>query len=103
MCDTSVNKVLLFRVPIPPFGFGDDQISIFTEIPDMVVPRKKPPVSSLVLKLELRLTTSLPVGEASYNSNITAHSEVLPVSVDLMGKPYPFHFSPRAQFPETLV
>lgn len=35
-------KALVFRVPIPPFGFGDDQISIFAEIPDMVVPRKKP-------------------------------------------------------------
>ena len=43
------------------------------------------------------------MGEASYNSNITVHSEVLPVSVDLMGESYPFHFSPQALFPETLV
>lgn len=28
--------------PVPPFGFGDDQISIFAEIPDMVLPRKLP-------------------------------------------------------------
>lgn len=26
--------------PVPPFGFGNDQISIFAEIPDMVLPRK---------------------------------------------------------------
>ena len=37
-----LTKALVFRIPIPPFGFGDDQISIFAEIPDMVVPRKKP-------------------------------------------------------------
>lgn len=43
--DSSVNKNLGFSVPVPPFGFGDDQISIFTEIPDMVVPRKKSPRS----------------------------------------------------------
>ncbi|MCJ1467592.1 hypothetical protein MMC07_006217 [Pseudocyphellaria aurata] len=48
--------------PSPPFGFGDDQISIYAEIPDMVVP----------------------LGDAAYNSTVTLHSEVLPVSVDLM-------------------
>lgn len=26
---------------MPPFGFGDDQISIFAEIPDVVLPRKQ--------------------------------------------------------------
>lgn len=30
------------------------------------------------------------MGEAAYDSNITLHTEVLPVSVDLMGKPDPF-------------
>lgn len=48
--------------PVPPFGFGDDQISIYAEVPDMVVP----------------------LGEAAYQSNVTLHSEVLPVSVDLL-------------------
>lgn len=43
--DSSVNKILVFSVPVPPFGFGDDQVSIFTGIPDMVVPRKKSPRS----------------------------------------------------------
>lgn len=26
---------------MPPFGFGDDQISIFAEIPDLVLPSKQ--------------------------------------------------------------
>lgn len=42
---------------------------------------------SLYLCLDSRLTTTSLVGEAAYNSNITLHSEVLPVSVDLMGEP----------------
>lgn len=42
------NVNILYRnqyrpAPLPPFGFGDDQISIFAEIPDMVLPRKLAP------------------------------------------------------------
>ncbi|KAL8712010.1 MAG: hypothetical protein Q9220_003706 [cf. Caloplaca sp. 1 TL-2023] len=48
--------------PRPPFGFGNGQISIFAEVPDFVVP----------------------VGQAAYNSSITGHVEVLPVTVDLI-------------------
>ncbi|KAL8835927.1 MAG: hypothetical protein Q9176_006611 [Flavoplaca citrina] len=50
--------------PKPPFGFDDSQISIFAEVPDFVVP----------------------LGSAAYNSTITNHTEVLPVSVDIIGK-----------------
>ncbi|KAL8933429.1 MAG: hypothetical protein Q9216_006364 [Gyalolechia sp. 2 TL-2023] len=49
--------------PMPPFGFDDSQISIFAEVPDFVVP----------------------LGSAAYNSTITNHTEVLPVSVDIIG------------------
>ncbi|CAL8585044.1 hypothetical protein XPA_010624 [Xanthoria parietina] len=48
--------------PRPPFGFDDSQISIFAEVPDFVVP----------------------LGSASYNSTVTNHTEVLPVSVDII-------------------
>ncbi|KAL8992768.1 MAG: hypothetical protein Q9169_006849 [Polycauliona sp. 2 TL-2023] len=51
--------------PKPPFGFeGATQISILAEVPDFVVP----------------------LGSASYNSTITNHTEVLPVSVNILGK-----------------
>lgn len=36
----ALTKILESSPPNPPFGFGDDQISIFAEIPDMVVPRE---------------------------------------------------------------
>ena len=45
-----------------PFGWGDSDISIFAEVPDMVVP----------------------IGEAPYNSTITGHVEYLPVAVDFL-------------------
>ncbi|KAL8960941.1 MAG: hypothetical protein Q9193_002438 [Seirophora villosa] len=48
--------------PTPPLGFDDSQISIFAEVPDFVVP----------------------LGSAAYNSTITNHTEVLPVSVDII-------------------
>ncbi|KAL8867350.1 MAG: hypothetical protein Q9198_008549 [Flavoplaca austrocitrina] len=48
--------------PKPPFGFDDSQISIFAEVPDFVIP----------------------LGSAAYNSTITNHTEVLPVSVDII-------------------
>lgn len=51
------------RIFQPPFGYGESQISIFAEIPDFVVP----------------------LGSAAYNSTITNHTEVLPVSVDILG------------------
>lgn len=50
------------KPPMPPFGFDDSQISIFAEVPDFVVP----------------------LGSAAYNSTITNHTEVLPVSVDII-------------------
>lgn len=48
--------------PTVPFGFSTSRISVFAEVPDVVVP----------------------VGQASYQSTITNHTEVLPVTVDLM-------------------
>ena len=48
--------------PTVPFGFGTSRISVFAEVPDYVVP----------------------VGEASYESEVTNHTEVLPVTVDLL-------------------
>ena len=48
--------------PTPPYGFGSSRISPFAENPDFV----------------------LPLGVASYISNITKHEEVLPVTVDIM-------------------
>lgn len=88
----ALTKNLIRSGPTPPFGFGDDQISIYAEIPDMVVPCK----SSLLFSCwhsNCKLTKSCLVGEAAYNSTITLHSEVLPVSVDLMGKPPGFFSS----------
>ena len=48
--------------PIVPYGFSTGRISVFAEVPDFV----------------------FPIGQASYNSNITMHKEFLPVSVDIM-------------------
>ena len=48
--------------PRPPTGFGISRISPFWGGPDFV----------------------LPLGEASYFSNITLHEEVLPVTVDIL-------------------
>ncbi|KAL8865738.1 MAG: hypothetical protein Q9174_006725, partial [Haloplaca sp. 1 TL-2023] len=48
--------------PTVPFGFGTSRISVFAEVPDFVVP----------------------VGEAGYESVVTNHTEVLPVTVDLV-------------------
>ena len=48
--------------PSPPIGFGISRVSPFWGGPDFV----------------------LPLGEASYFSNITLHEEVLPVTVDIM-------------------
>ncbi|KAL8766820.1 MAG: hypothetical protein Q9209_006478 [Squamulea sp. 1 TL-2023] len=50
------------RPPTVPFGFSTSRISVFAEVPDVVVP----------------------VGQASYQSNITGHEEMLPVTVNLM-------------------
>ncbi|KAL8758262.1 MAG: hypothetical protein Q9199_001615 [Rusavskia elegans] len=50
------------RAPTVPFGFSTSRISVFADIPDVVVP----------------------VGQASYRSIITNHTEVLPVTVNLM-------------------
>lgn len=50
------------RPPRVPFGFSTSRISPFAEVPDFVVP----------------------IGEARYNSTITGHEEVLPVTVDLV-------------------
>ncbi|KAL8921312.1 MAG: hypothetical protein Q9172_004085 [Xanthocarpia lactea] len=48
--------------PTVPFGFGTSRISVFAEVPDVVVP----------------------VGQARYFSNVTEHEEMVPVSVNLM-------------------
>ncbi|KAL9576846.1 MAG: hypothetical protein Q9212_006769 [Teloschistes hypoglaucus] len=48
--------------PRVPFGFSTSRISVFAEVPDVVVP----------------------VGSASYRSSITNHTEVLPVTVDIL-------------------
>lgn len=50
------------RPPTVPFGFSNSRISVFSEVPDVVVP----------------------VGQAAYESNITGHAEVLPVTVDIL-------------------
>ncbi|KAL9000402.1 MAG: hypothetical protein Q9169_000919 [Polycauliona sp. 2 TL-2023] len=48
--------------PTVPFGFSPSRISVLAEVPDVVVP----------------------VGQAGYESTITNHTEVLPVTVDLL-------------------
>ncbi|KAF2403866.1 amidase signature enzyme [Trichodelitschia bisporula] len=48
--------------PSVPFGFSSGRYSVLSETPDHVIP----------------------IGEASYNSTITNHAEVLPVTVDIM-------------------
>lgn len=48
--------------PTVPFGFSTGRISVFTEVPDVVVP----------------------IGQASYQSTITGHMEMLPVTVDFL-------------------
>lgn len=50
------------KPPTVPFGFSNGRISVFSEVPDVVVP----------------------IGQASYTSNITGHVEVLPVTVDIL-------------------
>ncbi|KAL8933469.1 MAG: hypothetical protein Q9211_005769, partial [Gyalolechia sp. 1 TL-2023] len=50
------------KPPRVPFGFSASRISVFSEVPDVVVP----------------------VGQAAYQSDITGHVEVLPVTVDIM-------------------
>lgn len=56
------NRYLALPSTRLPFGWSDDDVTIFSEVPDMVVP----------------------VGEAPYNSTITDHVEYLPVSVDFL-------------------
>lgn len=48
--------------PSVPFGWSNSEISIFSEAPDSV----------------------LPLGETAYFSEITNHTEYLPVTVDIM-------------------
>ena len=48
--------------PSVPYGFSNGRISSFAEVPDMVVP----------------------IGQASYFSKITNHTEYLPVTVDFL-------------------
>lgn len=50
------------KPPTVPFGFSTGRISVFSEVPDVVVP----------------------IGQATYQSNITAHTELLPVTVDIL-------------------
>ncbi len=48
--------------PQVPYGFGTNRISPFAEVPDFVIP----------------------IGSAAYDSKITLHTEVLPVTVDIL-------------------
>lgn len=48
--------------PAPPFGFVDSLVSVFAEVPD----------------------SALPVGQTSAWSPVTAHDELLPVSIDVV-------------------
>ncbi|KAL9012695.1 MAG: hypothetical protein Q9173_002561 [Seirophora scorigena] len=48
--------------PTVPFGFSTSRISVFAEVPDVVVP----------------------IGQSGYQSNITEHAEVLPVTVNML-------------------
>ncbi|KAK3062019.1 hypothetical protein LTS18_004977 [Coniosporium uncinatum] len=58
----TVYRNVYLNEPRPPIWFGTDSISIFAEVPDMVVP----------------------IGQASYFSTVTRHTEYLPVTVDFM-------------------
>ncbi|KAE9362661.1 putative Glutamyl-tRNA amidotransferase subunit A [Stipitochalara longipes BDJ] len=51
--------------PVIPAGWGIYNVAIFAGVPDMV----------------------FPIGQASYNSTITLHEEVLPVAVDIIAAP----------------
>ncbi|KAL8653536.1 MAG: hypothetical protein Q9226_003809 [Calogaya cf. arnoldii] len=59
--DTTYRNEYL-KPPSVPFGFSTSRISVFAEVPDVVVP----------------------VGQASYLSTITNHTEMLPVTVNMM-------------------
>ena len=75
------------RPPSPPFGFGDSDISIFAEIPDFVIPSVfSTPCSSFEFR-QADMFDPQPeiVGGAEYYSNITNHTEILPVTVDILG------------------
>ncbi|KAL8902189.1 MAG: hypothetical protein Q9207_004842 [Kuettlingeria erythrocarpa] len=50
------------KPPTVPFGFSTGRISVFAEVPDVVVP----------------------IGQAAYRSNITEHTEMLPVTMDFL-------------------
>ncbi|KAI4198696.1 MAG: hypothetical protein LQ346_002716 [Caloplaca aetnensis] len=50
------------KPPTVPFGFSTGRISVFSEVPDVVVP----------------------IGQAAYRSNITEHMEMLPVTMDFL-------------------
>lgn len=57
-----LTKALVLSVPIPPFGFGDDQISIFAEVPDMVVPCKKIPSFFAVFVFRIKTDDNISSG-----------------------------------------
>ncbi|KAJ9657967.1 hypothetical protein H2201_007974 [Coniosporium apollinis] len=60
--DNTVYRNTYWDPPRVPFGFSTGRVSVFTEVPDMVVP----------------------IGQAAYESTITNHTEYLPVTVDFM-------------------
>ena len=72
------------------------------------MPRKKNPLPFLPALFSLSLlppssggkllTNNDAVGSAAYNSTITIHTEVLPVSVDIIGKHLSLTLSPSSHF-----
>lgn len=48
--------------PKPPFGFHNDQVSIFAEVPD----------------------STFPLGQAPFHSSITNHTEFLPIAIGIV-------------------
>ncbi|KAJ9641122.1 hypothetical protein H2199_005790 [Coniosporium tulheliwenetii] len=60
--DNTVYRNTYWDPPRVPFGFSTGRVSVFAEVPDMVVP----------------------IGQAAYESTITNHTEYLPVTVDFM-------------------
>jgi hypothetical protein len=87
--------------PIPPFGYDDSQISLFAEVPDFVVPRMLRPLCPLITiwgKKLMQSCVSIIVGAAAYDSTVTNHTEVLPVSVDIIGT-----YNPQILFTLVLI
>jgi len=87
-----------YRPPKVPFGFSTSRISVFSEVPDVVIPSKHSPspsppsfplpppnpAHSHPNPLLPDVLTTTTVGQSPYNSTITQHTEYLPVTVDIL-------------------